>query len=396
MPDEPITPTPSTATASPQGAQSEPQPTTQTGNLADRIASLAFPEGKPLPYTPKQATALEKKQADVANAQAQTPAAATATANVDDAPPAELSEKGKESWKKWKAAEREKYAELEKKWQATNTELETFKKTPPKPAEPVVPLDYEEIKKRESELSEKLKLLDIEQHPQFQKHFGERFNAVFAAAKQIGGPEQGEKIAALLKLPDSDYKTAQLDAITESLSPSKKSMMGALLMKYEEVSGERNSELSKAKENYAAYTSRVQEAQKRQQEQAKAQAERAFEEQLQAAQKDLPVFQKRDGDEAWNKQVDSAIQTARNIYTGNMPLPDLARASQWSAAGPLLAQDAHAKGKEIETLKAEITRLKGALPKPGGGTDPKEPEIPANLSLADRIVLQAQRAGVVR
>lgn len=381
MPDEtPNTPTPSTATASPQTPTAEAPPT-QTGNLSDRITAMAFPGGQPLP-----ATAAKAKDAG-----AQQPAApaATATPQNDDEPPADIkSEAGKANWKMLRA----RGNEFEAKWKAAQTEIENYKKNPPKPAEPQIPADYEELKKNHAELDEKLKLLDIERHPKFQKHFGAKLESALTTAKNIGG----ETLANLLKLPDSDFKTEQLENVLKSLSPLKQTMLGSLLLDVEKINNERASELNSAKENYAKYISIQEAQQKQQQEYQKQQADRVFTQELEQATKGLPVFQKVEGNDAWNKQVDSAIQNARNIFEGKLPLPDFARASNWAAAAPLLLQDSAAKGKEIETLKAELARLKGVQPKPGAGGDPKEPTVPANMSLADRIVWQAQQGGAVK
>lgn len=395
MPDEtPNNPTPQTQTATPQGAPPAVAPSTQTGNLSDRIAAMAFPEGKPLPFTAKQAEEVDKKQSEAAKVQ--TPAAPATTPQADDdTPPAELSEKGKASWRIWKDGEKKKYSELETKYKALNSEVETYKKNPQTKVEIKAPNDYEDIKKREAEYSDRLKLLDLQNHPQFKQHFETKYSAVFDTVKMLGGKD-GDKLVDLLKQPESDLRTQRLEEVFATISPLYQSQLGAALLEYKKVEAEKSNELAKGKENYAKFINMQQENQRKLQEQAQAKMDAEFEKQLQAARKDLPIFQKKDGDDTWNRQVDSFEKQARDIYTGNLPLPDLARASQWSAAAPLFLQDLNAKAEEIKNLNAEINRLKGAQPKPGAGVDPKENEVPSNLSLSERIVWQAQRAGAVR
>ncbi len=402
MPDETPTTQTQTSTASPQGTQPATQQPTQTASsFIERITAQAqaFPDGRLLPATREQADKIEKQQAEAAaKTQAQTPEAQpTQTTNVDDSetPPAELSEKGKENWKKWKAAEKVKLQEWENKWKAANTELETLKKTPQTKVEVKAPDDYEDLKKREAEYSDRLKLLDLQNHPQFKQHFESKYEGVFNTVKLIGGKD-GDKLVELLKQPESELKTQQLEEVFSKISPLYQSQLGAAFLKMKEIDAEKAMELSKGKDNYSKVIAMQQENQRKQQEQAAAQANRVFEEQLQSARKELHIFQKKDGDEAWNKQVDSFEKTARDIYTGNLPLPELARAAQWSAAAPLFLQDADAKATEIANLKAELGRLKAVQPKPGSGTDPKEPQMPANMSLSERIVWQAQQAGAVR
>lgn len=337
----------------PEWAAKRHDPNTRPENLVDRIVDEAFPE----------------------------------------APKDIKSEAGKANWKLLRAKAKERN-EMESKWRQAQQELENYKKNPRE-----VMSEMESLRKERDTLSDRLKELDVERHPKFKAYFEEKVNTVHNQVKQIGGKEYGDKLVNILKLPASDWRTAQLEEIFKRLTPIHQTQLGAVLVDAEKIDAERASEISKAKENYQKFQLQQQEAQRKTVEQQRTLVERTFNHVINEATDALEgfhVFQRREGDEAWNRQVDELIGAARRIYNRQLDLPELARAATWAAAAPVILQDALAKAQEIAALQKELVALKAARPKPGAGTDPKGPDVPTHLSLSDRIVWQAQQAGAVR
>lgn len=103
-----------------------------------------------------------------------------------------------------------------------------------------------------AQLEQAQKLVDefyVERSPQFQAHFGQKFQAAKLAAAKAGGPEHAAKITAALELPPSKYREEQIKAIGLELDDWDR---GTLLRAYGQLTDtevERDAELAKAPEN---------------------------------------------------------------------------------------------------------------------------------------------------
>lgn len=382
----PATTAPATTTASPQ-------------SMAERIAGYRATPGQfddsPRPPKVQEPNAEQVEAAKAAELAKTNPEELFDKIIKDEnyAPSDIKSEAGKANWKLLRAKAKERN-EFESKLKTATEEIEKLKNAPKVPGDPA---ELEALKKERDLLSDRLKELDVERHPKFQTYFDNKTNAVLAEAKKVGGTEFGDKIANLLKLPDSEYRTAQLGEILSQLPPLNQGRLVKVLSDMEAVQSEKGVELAKARENYDKIQKAEREqAQKSQQEQ-RAKIDQALDRQIAEAQKAIPLFQKRDGDDKWNKSVDDRLNNARNSLKNGLDEESLARALIWAQVAPEILQDALAKAQDISSLQKELSSFKSATPKPGSGESPNPaPTIPAKLNLMDRIVWQAEQAGAVR
>ncbi len=123
-----------------------------------------------------------------------------------------------------------------------------------------------------------------------------------------------------------------------------------------------------------------------------------FDQQIAEAAK-LPVFAKRDGDEAWNKDVDARLGQAKEIMFGRLTEADMARAALWAAASPALLQSLAASDAKVKALTAELEGIKKSTIRPGEGESASsgsegEGKGSKGLSLVDSITEQAVAAGL--
>ena len=209
-------------------------------------------------------------------------------------------------------------------------------------------------------LSERVRLLDIERHPGFIKKYEGKINGVFDSVKSLVGTD-GERLVSLLKSPDSDYRNSQIDDIVEGLSPSKKAKLGALIVKYDEINGERASELSEAKADYDAVISKYQQDNE---EGTKAALESATKtwQKVSSDARSLEIFEPRENDEEWNSELNQRLSLAQQIFNGENSEEDLAKAALWAAAAPKYRELLYAQVEVNKRLQAELSKYRGSEP----------------------------------
>jgi len=226
------------------------------------------------------------------------------------------------------------------------------------------------------QLTETIRRLNVAEHPRFKAYFDNKVNAQVTLAKNIVGADKAEQAAKVLALPDSPYKSQQIEELIADLSPLQSSRFGSVLNSLEAISQERSETLEKevaaAKERQAAETTTAE----GKREQARQQAETAFADAIkarQAAEKGDPMFQLRpdteEGAAEWNKAVPERIALAKRYFTGEGMKPqDLMSACFQAAAYPVALEQGLRLLKENQTLKEQVARLTAANPGlPAGG-----------------------------
>ena len=223
-------------------------------------------------------------------------------------------------------------------------------------------------------LSERVRILDVERHPEFVKKYEGKINGVFDSVKSLVGSD-GERLVGLLKSPESDYRNSQIDDIVEGLSPSKKAKLGALIVKYDEINGEKASEISEAKSDYDAIISKYQQDNEQGTKAALESATRTWAKVSENARA-LEIFEPREGDEEWNGELNQRLSLAHQIFNGENSEEDLAKAALWAAAAPKYRELLYSQVEVNKRLQAELAKYRGSEPgvtskaTGGGGSRP--------------------------
>ena len=223
-------------------------------------------------------------------------------------------------------------------------------------------------------LSERVRILDVERHPEFVKKYEGKINGVFDSVKSLVGSD-GERLVGLLKSPESDYRNSQIDDIVEGLSPSKKAKLGALIVKYDEINGEKASEISEAKADYDAIISKYQQDNEQGTKAALESATKTWQKVSENARA-LEIFEPRDGDDEWNGELNQRLSLAQQIFNGENSEEDLAKAALWAAAAPKYRELLYAQVEVNKRLQAELSKFRGSEPgvtskaTGGGGSRP--------------------------
>jgi hypothetical protein len=209
-------------------------------------------------------------------------------------------------------------------------------------------------------LSERVRLLDIERHPDFIKKYEGKITGVFDSVKNLVGTD-GERLVSLLKSPDSDYRNSQIDDIVEGLSPSKKAKLGALIVKYDEINGERSSELTEAKADYDAVISKYKQDNEEGTKAALESANKTWQK-VSTDARSLEIFEPRENDEEWNTELNGRLSLAQQIFNGENSEEDLAKAALWAAAAPKYRELIYAQVEVNKRLQAELSKYRGSEP----------------------------------
>ena len=291
----------------------------------------------------------------------QAEAAPTSTDADSDIPETIKSTKAADAFRKIK----EEKAQLAKQLE----ELKSGKTSNPNFEEQLKTLQQER-----DALSERVRILDVERHPEFVKKYEGKINGVFDSVKSLVGSD-GERLVGLLKSPESDYRNSQIDDIVEGLSPSKKAKLGALIVKYDEINGEKASEISEAKADYDAIISKYQQDNEQGTKAALESATKTWQKVSENARA-LEIFEPRDGDEEWKGELNERLSLAQQIFNGENSEEDLAKAALWAAAAPKYRELLYAQVEVNKRLQAELSKFRGSEPgvtskaTGGGGSRP--------------------------
>lgn len=223
--------------------------------------------------------------------------------------------------------------------------------------------EAERLAKERDDLSARLEAVSLERHPKFEAHFKDGFDRISASLKEILPGENGERLAKIALSGNIKGSVAELDQILSDASPTAQSLIGAQLVAAQNLHGFKQSELAKASERWK----QLQQENDAKQKGTMEQANRTFETVLAGARTNLDILKPRDGDDAWNSEIDARISQARDIYMGkDLGYDDLAKAAIWAAAAPAYQKTVIAQTEMIRRLNEQISKLQGAQPSVGG------------------------------
>lgn len=282
-------------------------------------------------------------------------------------------------WDAFKSKRKEKEAllvkerdEIKIERDRLNEEIATLKKQGPSP-------ELESLKKERDEYEQQLRLYSVENHPKFKAYFEGKTNAQLELAKRIVGPDNAEAAAKALALPEGEYRDARLEELMGNLTPMQSTRLGGVLNALSEIGAERQSEVAKGRENFDKMMAEQKAGADRiQAENTKAanEAVNAVIAQAQDPKSGLFLFQKKEGNEAWNKEVDARIAAFKHLSLGPATREQRVMACRNAAAFPAIVKYAQERDAEVATLKEQVKALSAAQPGAGSGNEPPAGDAP--------------------
>jgi hypothetical protein len=217
------------------------------------------------------------------------------------------------------------------------------------------------LRKENEELSKRIAVLDVTQHPKFQSYFGGKETAIVDQIKSAAGPELSGRLINLLKSPDTLERANMLTEAISELPIWSQQKITNYAMALDALRTEKEqaiAESSKARDTLLAEDQQRTESQKRE-------SENMFLRVLAQAQdpnRGVEVLVPKDGDEAHNAEVRAAVETARDVYSGKLTPDEMARAAMWAAAAPMYRKAVFAQAALIKKYEDQIKGLTAATP----------------------------------
>lgn len=278
----------------------------------------------------------------------------------DDVPASIKSTKAADDFRAIKKV-RDEYKTKAEQLEARAKELETKLASAPK----IDTTELETLRKQKAEAEEFVKKFAIEHDPRFQEQYNTRIEAGINRIKSVVGGAEGEKLAQLVKLPDSQYRTEQIETVLADLSPFKQTRFSVAVDDLEKAMAEKESIVKHARENFSQLERIKREqisAREEGEKKARAQVFDSVIEKVKDSKDGLPIFQLKPDDEAWNTQVSERIDTARAIFNDEFSPQDKATWSAWAVTAPSLLQTCKEQAAEIQKLTSELKSMQTAQP----------------------------------
>lgn len=347
-------------------------------------ADLAAKMGKAAPVAPAAPTVPAAPAAAPQPAAPTTPAPATPAA--PSTPPAPPSyPRSALQWEEWKKAERER---VQKEFE------ERYKTATPQDTEAIT-----RIQKERDDLATRLRTVAIERDPAFEKEFNTATQAVVDMAKTSLGTNSDTGIK-ILNMQPSEARDTAIEKLMESLPAYKQTQFAYALAEMDKL---RNIKSAKIQESVANWNNLQAESNARTEKERQTMTG-VFDKTLNEwsdPQKGLAILQPRDGDEAWNARVEETKQLAKDIFSGELEVDELARAAIWAASAKGLLEELGSAQEQLKAKEAEIAQLKGLSPGADGQTGTTATNANADnadeykgMSYGQIIGAQARKAGI--
>jgi hypothetical protein len=288
-----------------------------------------------------------------------------ATDDPDDAfsqdLPASSSEKAKANWK----IAREQNKSLRLELQQTKSELEQIRKAPVKPDANVEAERKAWLKERE-DLVARVERADIRQSPRFQRLEAKEKSILEDAALNLKGLDGVS--ADIVELAAHAKGASRRKILEEAgLDGGTLGLIAPYIARLDEIAHEKGEIEGSAKEILAQETARQKaEAAERK---AKIEAEEAavFERVGKEAQQQFAPLQKVKGEqyEDWNTGVEERLARAKEFYSGNMSLEDVARIAYAGVSYEAAEKMNTYLREQLTAAKDQITKLTAGQPNIG-------------------------------
>lgn len=254
------------------------------------------------------------------------------------------------------------------------------------------------MKKQVEELSELLDKNALTEHPRFKAKFDIPLAKEIATASKLVSKEAAGEVEALLSLPETAQRNRRLNEIADELdNVAQKKFLNAIDAA-DRLSNERAGEVA----NWKVNKTRLAEVTEAEKEQAQEHHKRSIDKALKTVlprftddEKGVELFRKVDGNEEWNKVVESRLENVRKLTAAELTKEDTAEMAAWAISGSEYRKMFLTQRVLVARLQEEIATLKSGEPDLGsggaGGGDDDE-----SGSMVDIIARMAVKAGALR
>jgi len=331
---------------------SDPVPTFFDDSFQSRVeAVLSGQAVDPAASTPSPGTS------DTPAAPAATPAASPQPATTPVAPePEEPAPKTAAEWKKFREARAAERQERDK----IKAELETMRQK----AAPVDQNEIATLRKAKEDLENQFKALAVEKTPEFQQKYVEAEKKFLGLAKSALPGEKAElqtKLAQLMQMPESEWRTEQIEALVTDLSPYRQKRVLDAVSGYDMVTAEKQQEIEASRNNWQ----QVLERQRQEVEKATKAERQVFESLVAKAKTDLDWF-KHGADAAANQEVEQRLTDVERLFNSRDP-ETRTKVALLASVVPALQKQLSATVERAQAAESQLEAFKKGSPTPTTG-----------------------------
>lgn len=286
-----------------------------------------------------------------------------------------------QEWKNFKASHKEKESTLAAERDALKKERDDLSEKMKTLSSVTDAAEYKALKQERDDMDKILRTANIRDNPKFKSYFDSKTNAQIDLAKRIVGNDKGEQMARLLQLPDGDWKNQQIRDFMAEFDVMEQSRIGGVLNSMTQIEQERQSALQVADKDYESMTTAQKEKDKQAQEAQQKNIASLIDRGITAItdpSKGHPVFQRKEGDTAWNTAVEKRVDTVKQLLTGVVPPEKIFETAVNAVAYHQVLESHKSLVAENATLKKQVEALTSAQPsmeQSRGGGGNSEPQI---------------------
>lgn len=247
-------------------------------------------------------------------------------------------------------------------------ELESKRKEWEAAPKVVDPTDWkaklEAAESRAAELEARVERTDFEKSPRFQQQFTTKEqNALKDATGYLEGSDVNPNV---IELAARATGAARIKILGEAgVSGELLSAIMPSLRAYDDVQREKTAALENWKGTAAQWQAEQEKQKTAAEAQTRAQEERVMADVGKKVAANFEVYQKVEGHDAWNAQVDDLQTEAKKFFSGDMPLEQIAEVAYYGLGAKHLHAMFHTLQGKYREVQTELAKLKSASP--GGG-----------------------------
>jgi hypothetical protein len=284
-----------------------------------------------------------------------------------------------ENYKRFKEATSAKVSKLMKELEETRSKIPKDDYVPEKTAKQLEALQ-KSLQEREELISRKY----IEETPEFRERFIQRKETVTKQLSKLG-KELGVQEDVISQLVHSSPKR-QIEILDGlDITANGSSRLNTLLEQYDQISSEQQVYLSDWKGRAEEQEAKALAYEDKEKARIKGLYDKAFEDVLSDVTKNNALFQKKEGNDAWNNQTQELIEEARQYFNAENSTPH--KDAEMFLAG-VAARRATAMMEKAVSLyretKKELDDLKAAGPGGGHGADTEVADPTKNMTADQR------------
>lgn len=256
------------------------------------------------------------------------------------------------------------------------------------------------LKKERDDYQVQLRSIAIERDPAFDREFSTATSTATALARSTVGSEHAATLDKVLSMPAGTARDKAIGELAESLPAYKQTMLGSALADLDRISFTKQAKIDEARQNWSRLQQEAIAEQSARESASKAKLESLISE-WSDPEKGFPHLRTKAGDAEHNARVEGTLALARDIFSGNLDMEKMARASVWAASAEQLLGNINSLQGELKAANDRIAELTGISPGAGdqgtGGTvtgSDADPEPPVGTGYGSAVAAAVRRAGL--